>query len=100
MITITVKKLEEFTNFFKNHRATNYLFYEVRQCENDTSGLRVVNLHFLGVLGSLNILFQHVEEFSSKVDIDAILTSIKSTIAVDGISVVEGAIKEIFLSLS
>nr|MDO8118804.1 hypothetical protein [Candidatus Sigynarchaeota archaeon] len=100
MITITVKKFEDFTNFFKNHRATNYLFYDARQCEKDTGGLRVINLHFLGVLGSLNILFQHVEEVPCKMDIDVAMASIKSAIAVDGIGLVEGAIKEIFLSLS
>ncbi len=100
MITITVKKNEDFMNFFKNHRVTNYLFYEIRQCENDTSGIRVVNFHFLGVFGTLNILFQHVEDLPAKMDIDVLIANVKLAIALDGISLVEGAIKEIFLSLS
>ncbi len=100
MITITVKKFEEFTSFFKNCRSSNYLFYDVRQCEKDTGGLRVINFHFLGVLGTLNILFQHVEDLPAKADIDALITDVKVAIAVEGIGYVEGAIKEIFLSLS
>ncbi len=100
MITTTVKKIDDFTNFFRNHRATNYLFYDVRQCEKEASGIRVVNFHFLGVLGTLNILFQHAEELPAKTDVEAFITKFASTVAVEGISFVEGAIKEIFLSLS
>ncbi|MBN2150045.1 MAG: hypothetical protein JW839_01240 [Candidatus Lokiarchaeota archaeon] len=100
MITITVKRLEDFTAFLINHRATNYLFYDVRQCENGTSGISAVNFHFLGVLGTLNILFQHAENLPIKMDVDSFMVKVKATLAVEGISFVEGVIKEIFLSLS
>jgi hypothetical protein len=100
MITITVKKIEDFTSFLTSSRATNYLFYDIRQNENDASGHRVVNFHFLGVLGTLNILFQHAEELPTKLDVDAFVAKIKATIPVEGIAVVEGTIREIFLSLS
>ncbi len=100
MITITVKQFEDFTKFLATSRATNYLFYDIRQCENDASGRKVVNFHFLGVLGTLNILFQHAEDLPAKLDVDSFVTKIKSAIPVEGISFVEGTIREIFLSLS
>jgi hypothetical protein len=100
MITITVKKFEDFVTFLTSSRATNHLFYDIRKNENDTSGHRVVNYHFLGVLGTLNILFQHAEELPAKVDVDAFVTKIKAAIPVEGITFVEGTIREIFLSLS
>lgn len=100
MITITVKNLDNFMNFLANNRSTDHLFYDVRQCENDSSGLRVVNFHFLGVLGTLNILFQHAEELPSKTEVDAFICKIRDFMPVQGIALVEGTIREIFLSLS
>jgi hypothetical protein len=100
MITITIKRFEDFTNFLANNRATNHLFYDIRQCENDANARKVVNFHFLGVLGTLNILFQHAEELPAKLDVDAFVAKIKAAILVEGISFVEGTVREIFLSLS
>ena len=100
MITITVKRFEDFKNFFANNRAANHLFYDIRQCEKEASALRLVNLHFLGVIGTLNILFQHLAEVPAKMEASEFVARIKAEMVVEGMGFVEGTIREIFLSLS
>jgi len=76
------------------------LFYELRQNENEPGSRRLIYFNFLGVLGTLNVVYQHVAEVPPKVELEALINQLKSSIAVDGVSYVEGTIREIFLSIS
>ncbi len=107
MIIITVKGLDEFFDFMSSNRASNHVFYEVRQAEKYTNvsiegnaDLRVLNLHFLGTLGASTVLFQHVIEVQGKKDFDAVLERLHDKTRDDGISFIEGTIREIFMSIS
>jgi hypothetical protein len=100
MITITLKRFADLSAFFVANRITNHLFYEVRQNESDVGSKRLVNFHFIGVLGTLNVLFQHAENLPVQEKIEDFIVKFMAAIPVEGFTIVEGMIREIFLSLS
>nr|MDO8117284.1 hypothetical protein [Candidatus Sigynarchaeota archaeon] len=107
MIIINVKNSDDFFSFLASNRSSDHVFYEIRQMEKYNGAsvggnvdLRVLHLHFLGVLGSSNVLFQHVIEVQGKKEFGGILDQLKVKMQADGFTFVEGSIREIFMSIS
>ncbi|MBD3188558.1 hypothetical protein GF325_17135 [Candidatus Bathyarchaeota archaeon] len=98
MFIVTLKHLADFSKMFSELRQADYIFYEVR--EDHESSRKTVHISFLGTLGSLSVVFQIIKNLPSTGNLDSYLTSVRDEMDVDGITMVEGIFREVYLSIS
>ena len=100
MIIITVKEFEDFYDFLLNNRASDHVFYEIRQDKHDMIVDKLVYFTFLGSHGNFSVLYQYSIEIPQKIDYKDFINEIKEKLNIIEIKFIEGTIRELYLSLS
>ncbi len=96
MLVIYLDEIEDFVRFL-DKRAMNEIFYEITPDSNSTT----IDLHFLGQVGEMIVLYETRIEVRAGKQTEEVLKEIRETFSTIGeIELVKGKIREIFISLA
>ncbi|GAB4329823.1 MAG: hypothetical protein Kow0069_37440 [Promethearchaeota archaeon] len=102
MIIIFLDRFEDFLHFLQR-RLMDEVFYEVRELPSTPDrkdGRHAVVLHFLGAMGSLTGVYETQVVLNQVASREELVEKLKDMLAEHSISLIQGKIREIFISFS
>ena len=94
--------LEHFENFIKfiERRIVDEIFYEIRRPDPELKMSYKILFHFLGNVGTLNCIYETEIELNQVSSRDELLSRMKKMFAEHEINLIEGKVREVFLSIA